>query len=1051
MTLPELSIKRHVFAFMLNAVLILFGIIAYTRVGIDKLPYIEFPNISISTTMRGANPDVIDSSITSIIETSVNGVPGIEHISSSSVPGTSNINITFNLEKRIDVAFNEVQAKVNQVLRRLPKEADPPVVAKVETNASPIFWIALQGDRTQQQLNTYAINVLKKQFETIDGVGEVRIGGRRDRTIRVEVNPAKLAAFNVTSQDINDSFSREHLQLAGGFLVGSQTESLVKLDLEFHKVDDLENMIVAHRDGASVRLKDVADIVDGLSDFRQLARFNGESTVSLGMVKIANTNTVEIIERLLDRLENEVRPQLPPGLRLTIVQNDSTFIGEIINTLKDHLLEGTLLAALVVLFFLRSIRSTIIVATAIPVSLLGAVAVMYFFGYSFNSVTGLALLLLIGVVVDDAIVVLENVFRHRETIDKNPMSAAINGSNEVAFAVVAASLSLVCIFAPVIFLGGVTGRFFQSFAVVVTFGVLVSLLVSLTLTPMLCSRFLKVEHKQSGISARIEKWLTGLENLYRRLLDVSLRHRWKVIGLSAALLLASLPLFSKVPTELAPTGDEGRFLIFVRTPIGSAITYTESRLKEVEKIADKYPEIVSEFAVIGLGSSNQVNQGTLVVRMKPKRERSRSQRDVITLIRRDLQGIAGARAFAAPFGIRQGQRTEPLQFVVSGSNLQEMGRLSIELQRRLQGDPQIGRLDTDLQLESPQIVLQPDRTRTAALNLNTKDVADAINMMTGGIDIAKFSDEESDGQRYDIRVKARDSDFLQPADLRKIYVRNRQGQLIRLDSVATYKEVLGPAVISHFDQQFSSTFRGTPSVPLGVAVEKVQAAWAEMARPGYQLKFIGDAEELGKTNKALFFAFILALVLLYMVLASQFNSFLQPFVIMVAVPLAMVGGIFALWLSIPIAEWGTSMGYSWQPQTLNIYSGIGLVLLIGLVAKNSILLVDLTNQRRDQGLHINDALRDACPIRMRPVLMTSLTIILALLPGAFGLGSGAETTQPLSIAVIGGMLTSTLLTLVVVPAAYSLVEGASTRLRGWAQRRRAPEAGTLRTADKHAE
>ncbi|MEO7403680.1 MAG: efflux RND transporter permease subunit, partial [Burkholderiales bacterium] len=991
----------------------------------------------VTTTMRGANPDVIDSSITNIIETSVNGVPGIEHIQSSSVPGTSSINITFSLDKRIDVAFNEVQAKVNQVLRRLPKEADPPVVAKVETNASPIFWIALQGDRTQQQMNTYAINVLKKQFETIDGVGEVRIGGRRDRTIRVEVDPAKLAAFNVTAQDINDAFAREHLQLAGGFLVGNQTESLVKLDLEFHKIDDLEAMIVAYRDGAPVRLKDVSQIVDGLSDFRQLARFNGESTVSLGIVKIANTNTVEIIERIIDRLENDVKPQLPPGLRLTIVQNDSTFIGEIINTLKDHLLEGTALAALVVLFFLRSIRSTIIVAISIPVSLLGAVAVMYFFGYSFNSVTGLALLLLIGVVVDDAIVVLENVFRHRESIDKNPMSAAINGSNEVAFAVVAASLSLVCIFAPVIFLGGITGRFFQSFAVVVTFGVLVSLLVSLTLTPMLCSRFLKVEHHQRGPSVWIEKFLIGLENAYRRLLDLSLRNRWWVLILSFLIFLGSLPLFSKVPTELAPSGDEGRFLIFVRTPIGSSITYTEQKLKEIERIADKYPEIVSEFAVIGLGSSNQVNQGTLVVRMKAKKERNRSQRDVITDIRRDLQGIAGARAFAAPFGIRQGQRTEPLQFVVSGPNLQEMGRLSIELQRRLQGDPQIGRLDTDLQLESPQIVLQPDRTRIAALNLNTKDVADAINMMTGGIDIAKFSDEQSDGQRYDIRVKARDSDFLQPADLRKIYVRNRGGQLIRLDSVATYKEVLGPAVIAHFDQQFASTFRGTPSVPLGVAVERVQAVWAEMARPGYQVKFIGDAEELGKTNKALAFAFLLALVLLYMVLASQFNSFLQPGVIMIAVPLAMVGGIFALWLSIPISEWGNSMGRSWTPQTLNIYSGIGLVLLIGLVAKNSILLVDLTNQRRQEGLGIDAALRDACPIRMRPVLMTSLTIILALLPGAFGLGSGAETTQPLSIAVIGGMLTSTLLTLAVVPAAYSLVEGGSERLRIWMGRNRA--------------
>jgi HAE1 family hydrophobic/amphiphilic exporter-1 len=1025
MTLPELSIKRHVLAVMANAVLVLFGIIAYDRMGMDKLPYIEFPVISVQTTLKGANPDIVDAGITTLIESTVNSAPGIEHIASTSSPGTSQINITFNLDKKIDVAFNEVQAKVNQVLRRLPKDADPPVVAKVETNTNPILWMALSGDRTQQQLNQYAINVIRKKLETIDGVGEVRIGGRRDRTIRVNLSPARMAAYGVAAQDIQEAFNREHLQLAGGFMVGRTTEHLVKLDLEFHRLDDLEKMIIAYRDGSPVRLRDVADVEDGLSDFRQLARFNGVTAVGLGIVKIPNTNTVEIIRRVEERLHGEIIPALPPGMKIDLVQNDSIFIKEIINSLKEHLIEGTLLASLVVLFFLRSVRSTLIIATAIPVSLLGSVAVMYFFGYTFNSVTMLALLLLIGVVVDDAIVVLENIFRHREHLDPDPVSAAMNGSREVTFAVLAATLSLVSIFAPVIFIGGIIGQFFKSFAVVVTCGVLVSWFVSLTLTPMLCSRFLKVHRHEGPVHRFLDRIFDGLDRLYRRVLGAALRRRWTVLAATLAVVASSQYFFSAVPKELAPQQDEGRFLVSLRTPLGSSIQYTEQKLREVEGIMKSYPEIVTEWGLIGLGSAQQVNQATLVIRLLPKAERRergmRSQQQVIAAVRRDLAQVAGARAFARSFGIVMGQRTEPLQFVISGPNLQEMGRLATDIQRTLQADPRIGRMDTDLQLDLPQLVLAPDRTRAQASGLSSSDVATALNMLTGGIDIAKYNDDPSDGQRYDIRVKAAEGEFQQQTDLSKIYLRNRQGQLIRLDSVATFNEVLGPAVISHFDLQYAATFYNTPSVPLGDAVEIVRKA-ADGLPLGYRLQFIGEAEELGKTQRYIAFAFAVGSLLLFMVLASQFNSFVQPLVIMLAVPLAIIGGIFALWISGPIAALAARFGAEVVPLTLNIYSMIGLVLLIGLVAKNSILLVDLTNQRRAEGLAVDDALRDACPIRLRPVLMTSLTIILALAPAALGFGSGSETNQPLAVAVIGGMVTSTLLTLVVVPAAYSLVE-----------------------------
>ena len=973
----------------------------------DRFPYIEFPVISVTTTAKGANPDIVDASVTNLVESAANTVPGIEHIQSTSSPGVSQVNITFALEKDVDIAFNEVQAKLNQVLRRLPKDADPPVVAKVETNTQPVMWLALQGDRTQQQLNQYAANIVKKRLETIDGVGEVRLGGRRDRTIRVNLLPARMAAHGVTAQDIAEAFAREHVQLAGGFVVGQATEALVKLDLEFHRIDGLAGMILAYKGGYPIRLADVAEVEDGLADNRQLARFNGETTVGLGIVKVANTNTVAITEAVLARLENEIRPQLPPGMRITVVSNDAVFIMEIVNSLKEHLIEGTLLASLVVWFFLRSLRSTLIVALAIPVSLMGAIAVIYFFGYTLNSLTLLALLLLIGVVVDDAIVVLENIFRHREEIDPDPVAAAINGSREVVFAVLAATLSLVSIFAPVIFLSGIIGQFFRSFAVVVTFGVVVSLFVSLTLTPMLCSRYLKVQKSHGRAYHLLDGILGGMERFYRRLLDAALAHRWKVVALTLATVAGSVFFFATIGKTFTPEQDEGRFLVRLRAPLGSSIEYTDSRLRMVEEILFRHKEIVTEFALVGFGSAGQVNQGLVVVRMAPRQERTLRQQDLLPTLRKELAAVPGAFVFAAPYPIVGGQRGEPLQFVLAGENLQEVGRLSRELQQRLSQTPGIGRLDTDLQLDLPQLVFQPDRARIAAAQLNSQDVALAVNMLTGGVDIAKFNDEPGDGQRYDIRVKAREGEFTQPSDLSKIWLRARDGKLVRLDSVASFGERLGPAVIGRFDLQYAATFYASPTIPLGEAVARLREVAAELLPAGYQVKLVGQAEEFGKTQKYMAFAFSLALVLLYMVLASQFNSFLQPAIIMLAQPLAIIGGVAALWLF---------------GQTLNIYSMIGLVLLIGLVAKNSILLVDLTNQRREGGMQVDAALRDACPTRMRPVLMTSATVILALFPAALGLGAGAETNQPLSIAVIGGMISSTLLTLVVVPAVYSLVE-----------------------------
>ncbi|MEW5891631.1 MAG: efflux RND transporter permease subunit [Pseudomonadota bacterium] len=1007
MTLPELSIKRHVLAWMLSGVLVLFGIISFLRIGIDRFPYIEFPIISITTTQKGANPDVIDASITSIIETAVNSTPGIQHINSTSSPGVSIVAITFDLDKDIDVAFNEVQAKVNQVLRSLPQDADPPVVAKVATNASPIFWVALQGDRTQQQLNQYARNVVKKRLETVAGVGEVRLGGRRDRTIRVNLDPTRMAALGVTAQDLVNAFNREHVQLPGGFVTGQSAEYLLKLDLEFHTTDALQEMVVAYRNGAPIKLKQVAEVEDGLSDYRQLARFNGKPTVGIGIVKVANTNTVEIIKNIKAKLENEIIPQLPPGMTLTIASDDSLFIQQMVDSLMNHLIEGTVLAALIVLLFLKSWRSTLIISLAIPVSLLGAIAVIYFFGFTFNSLTLLALLLLIGVVVDDAIVVLENIYRHREAIDPDPVSAALAGSREVVFAVLAATLSLVSIFAPVIFMGGIIGMFFQSFAVVVTFGVLVSLFVSLTLTPMLCARYLVVQKQHGRAYQALDAAFQRMDQLYRGLLGYAMGHRWKIVIATILIVLSSGWFFANTGKTFVPEEDEGRFLVFVKTPLGSSIDYTSSRLAEVEKVLARHPEINTYFAAIGLGQAGQVNEAFASVRMVPPDQRKLKQYELIPILKQELAQIPGARVFPAPIPIVGGQRGETLQFVLAGPNLQEVGRLAKLMQEKLSADPGIGRLDMNLQLDLPQIKMDLDRTRANSLGLSANDVALAVNLLTGGIDVARFNDEPGDGERYYVRLKAKDGEFTRPTDLNNIYLRSASGELVRLDTVARFEETLGPAVIGRMDLQYAAQFFGSPSIPLGEAVSRIQQVAAGLLPPGYTVKMVGQAEEFQKTAQNMAFAFVLALVLLYMVLASQFNSFLQPLIIMVAQPLAIIGGVVALWLT---------------GHTLNIYSMIGLVLLIGLVAKNSILLVDLTNQRRAEGMGIDAALLEACPIRLRPVLMTSFTVILALLPAALGLGAGAETNGPLAVAVIGGMLSSTLLTLVVVPAVYSLVE-----------------------------
>lgn len=1008
MSLHELAVRRHVLAYMMSGVLVLFGVISYQGIGVGRFPDIDFPVVSITTAMPGADPKMMDASVTDVIESAVNTTPGIHHIESGSSPSTSAVNIQFDLDKDIDVAFSEVQSKVSQIRNQLPDRAEPPVVDKVDVGASPIMWLSLQGNRTRQQLNQYARNNITNRLESLDGVGEIRQGGRRERTIRVNLDPARMAAYGVTPTDLVRAFDGQHVQFPGGFLVGGPQESLMDLDLEYHSVEGLASMVVAHRDGAPVRVRDIGEVTDGLADKRQLARFNGEYSVGLGVVKISGANTVAVVDEVKRELDTDIRPNLPPGMELSVAFNEAELVEEIIAALEEHLLMGTLLAALVVYLFLRSFRSTVIIATAIPVSLLGAVAVMYFAGYTFNQVTMLALLLLIGVVVDDAIVVLENIHRHSESLGRASFDAAIAGTDQVVFAVAAASLTLVSIFAPVIFMGGIIGRFFESFAVVVTVGILVSLFVSLTLTPMLCSRFLVVHPGEGRIRAGLERGFQGLENAYRSLLGLALRWRWLVIGLALAVSLSAVLVYEAIGKEFTPPQDEGHFLVSFETPLGSSIEHTEEKLQRIEATLADHEAVRSAFTAIGLGREGQVNKGMAFVRMTPREHRDIRQQDLMPILRREFSQLPGVKAFANSLSITGAQRGEPLQFFVTGDDLQRLGELTERLEQRLKNTEGMGQVDTDLQLDLPRLELNIDRTRAAELGVSPRQIGQAISILAGGADLTSFNEIPGDGRRYDVRLKADSGTFETPRDLSRIYLRSKQGELVRLDSVAEPERTVGPATITRFDLDYGARFFINPEISLNDAIDKARGVAGEVLPPGYRMQLAGQAESFQDTMGYIGFAFVVGVILVYMVLASQFNSFLQPLIVMVAQPLAIIGGIVALWL----------MGDS-----LNIYSMIGLLLLMGLVAKNSILLVDLTNQLREAGRGIDEALREACPIRLRPVLMTSVTVILALAPAAVGLGAGSDTNGPLAIAVIGGMISSTALTLVVVPAVYSLLEG----------------------------
>lgn len=1001
MNLPAFAISRHVMAACLSLVIVLCGLVGYFRLGVDRMPNVDFPILSVVTPISGAAPDTVAKTVSQVLESNLNTIAGIDEISSTSSQGVSIVTVKFLDSKNLQEAFTDVQTKVQESVRLLPSDADTPSISKFDMSASPVLWLTLSGDTDIQTLTRKSVDV-RRALETVPGVGQVQVVGGLERVMRVTVDEGKLAAQGLTFSDITQAFAQNHLQGAGGKLKTDGRDFAVKVDFEFTDTESLLQLPLALRDGVTTRLSDVAIVEYAPEDSRTFARFQGVPSVALGVIKVSGSNAVEVIDKVKERMTSEIAPALGGQFALQVATDEGEPIRAVVNALKEHLIEGTILTAIIVWLFLKSVRATLIVSTAIPVSLMGAVAAMYFAGYTFNSFTLLGMLLLIGVVVDDAIVVLESIFHVREKHPEMSMAqAAMVGSRQVLFAVMAATMTLVCIFAPVIFMDGTLGKFFQSFAVVVTLGVLVSWFVAVTLTPMLASRVLKMSDSDGPVSRQLEKGLRGMERGYKAILGWSLGHRKTVLLLAALSLVPAVGLLGSVKKGFVPDAYDGRISVSAAFPAGVPQAVMQGKLKRIEEMAAADPRVATVLATFRESGSSGTESSTVLVTMKPGTE---PEQDLLMrALEAQVAKVEGVKATVGRASSGGGGDGGPLSFSVRGPDYAAVAKASADMEAKLRAIPGLQSVKSNADLAAPQATMRIDRVAAGRLGVSANDIANAIGSMTGAKDMGKYTD--ADGERYSVVLRGSNAELMAtPEKLTSTYVRGTNNELVRLSEVVQMDLEGAPRSVSRLNQQYAVRFSASPSIAMGDAVNFVNEAAKDLPA-GMTVAYSGQSKEFRKVGATLGTTLLLAVVMLYLVLASQFNSFSQPFLVMLAQPLAVIGGVGALWAT----------GHS-----LNIYSMIGLVLLLGLVAKNSILLVDRANQLLDEGRTPHDAIAEASPERLRPVLMTSLTVILSMFPAAMGFGAGSENNAPLAVAIIGGMVSSTLLTLVVVPAAYSL-------------------------------
>ena len=1005
MQLPQICIKRPVFATVMSLIILLIGLISYTRLSVREYPRIDEPVVSVVVTYRGASAEVVESQVTKPLEDSLAGIEGVEVMTSQSRSETARINVRFSLKRDPDSAAADVRDKVARARGKLPDTIDEPIIAKVEADSQPVIYIAVEaGSLTPLEASDYVKRYVQPRLSVLPGAADVRIFGERQVSMRLNIDRTRLAGYRLTVQDVEDALRRQNAEIPAGRIESQSREFTVVAETDLRTPEQFNNIIVANVGGYPVRIRDIGAAEIGAVDERTISRFNGKPSLNIGVIKQAVANPLELSRAVRAEVER-MNVGVPPGMKLVVAYDTSVFIDRSIKSVFETIAEAILLVVLVIFFFLRSVRATLIPLVTIPVALVGAFGLMYLFGFTINTLTLLAMVLAIGLVVDDAIVVLENIFRHvEEGIPRK--QAAIQGAKEIGFAVVAMTLTLASVFAPLAFATGRTGRLFIEFALTLAGAVLVSGFVALTLSPMMCSLLLHHQERHSWIYNRIEGWIVALTRGYRRLLTWSLHNRWAVVLMWAAIAGLGALFFSLLKAELAPTEDRGVVFGIVSAPQGSTPQYTSDQIRPIEEFYAQIPEASAFTAISGFPT---VVDGNAVLRLKPWEERKKKQQQIADELRPKFAAIPGAIAFPInPPSLGQGFRSTPVEYVVMSqvpySELQRIVDRFLEEARKYPG---VQNLQTDLRLNTPEVRVTINRDKLSDVGVAVDNVGRTLETMLGGRQVTRF---KKDGEQYDVIVQVAPLDRSTPADIRDSYVRARDGGMVQLSNLVEVREGVAPQSLNHFNRLRSVKVTGTlaPGFAIGEALTAMNDAAKRSLPTTAQTDLDGQSREFRSSGGEIYFTFVLALMFIYLVLSAQFESFRHPFVIMLSVPLSMTGALFTLWLT---------------GGTLNIYSQVGLVTLVGLITKHGILIVEFSNQLRAKGEGLVQAVIDSATLRLRPILMTTGAMVLGALPLALATGAGAESRTQIGWVIVGGMSFGTLLTLFVVPTAYTLLAG----------------------------
>lgn len=1024
MKITEACIKNPVFAWMLMLATVLFGGVAATRIGISQFPDVDFPTISVSAGWEGAAPEVIEHDVVEPIEEALMQVEGVRNITSTSRQGSGNVTVELDLSRNVDLALQDVQTRVAQVQRRLPRDMEPPVVSKSNPEDQPILWIGLSGPYAPQVLADYARYRVKEKLQTVPGVGEIQ-SGTVDRNVRVWIDSDKLDERRVTAGEVLAAIQQQHVELPAGRLETSGREVNVRVLGEAFDLDEFRRLVVKETEGAPVYLSDVAIVEDGFEDIRRISRVNGEPAQGMGIRKQRGSNAVAVAKGVKEQIA-EIQKTLPPGMELGVNFDSTQFIEESVHEIQFELLLSVILTAFICWLFLGSFGATLNVILAIPMSLLGTVACIYFFGFTLNTFTLLGLALAVGIVVDDAIMVLENIFRHGE-MGKDRVSAAREGTAEISFAALAATLAVCAIFLPVVFMSGVIGKFFLQFGVTLCIAVLLSYVEAVTLAPARSAQMLKAgQERQSKLGHFVDVTFDKLAAAYAKVLALGLKAPVTVLLIAAGLFALSILVFRKLPSEFVPSQDQSRLMIRLQTAVGANMEETDRVFRRAEQYLMAQPEVTRVFGNVGgMGGGGSVNMGIVFVTMVPPKERV-SQQEFSARIRKEFNSYPGVRAVVQDLSQQgfTGQRGFPIEFSVRGPEWPKLIELANDMREKLNSSGFATDVDTDYQVGMPELRIVPDRDRAADLGVPVEDVATTVNALVGGVRSGKYS---TGGRRIDIRTRLLASQRTRPEDLSRLRVRTASGDLVPLSSLVKEDERPALQSVTRRDRERAISIYGNvaPGKSQSEALAYVESISKDLP-PGYRAVLGGSSVAFRESMGQLIFALILGIVVAYMVLASQFNSFLHPVSVLSIVPLSIAGAAFALLIT---------------GKTLNIFSMIGLLLLMGIAKKNSIILVDYAVQgQRERGLSAHDAMLKAGPVRLRPILMTTMATMMAAVPPALALGPGAETRGPMAIAIIGGLIISTTLSLLVVPAFFVVADSVKTRLAGLFRREHEEDA-----------